>query len=68
MDYNVFGDPEIGFMSVLGSHFFFYIRAFLSESESLSESVIEGFLSLCQVRNVQLSRQSLPLLPTAELA
>ena len=53
VDHNISGAPEIGLMSVLGSHLFLYIRAFLSESGSLSGNVTECFLSLCQMRNIQ---------------
>lgn len=60
--------PKIGLMSVLGSHPFLYIRRFLSEAVSVSGNVIECFLSLYQVRNIQLSHQDLLLLPTAGAA
>lgn len=59
---------KTGLRLLLGSHPFLYIRPFLSESGSFSGNVIEGFLPLYQVRNIQLSHQDLLLLPTAGAA
>lgn len=66
--HNVSGDPDIGLLSVSGSDAFLCIRAFLPESGSLRENVLERFLVLYRVRNIPLCSQYLPLLLTAGAA
>lgn len=66
--HNVSGDPDIGLLSVSGSDAFLCIRAFLPESGSLRENVLECFLVLYRVRNIPLCSQYLPLLLTAGAA
>lgn len=66
--HNVPADPDTGPLSVSGSDPCLCIRAFLPESRSLRENVLEHFLVLYQVRAMSLCSQDLPLLLTAGAA